>query len=99
MATQQAYTLTLVTGGTEVLIATANVRLIKILPMGPSLGSVTLREASAINSGSNIRWIVPILTPAVGVDFDANGVAFAGGLTVLLSAPGDVWGIVWGPRL
>jgi hypothetical protein len=99
MATQSAYNLTVVTGAAEVLISPSNARLIKILPMGPALGTVTVREASAIGSGAGPRWVVPILSPAVGSDFDANGVSFAGGLTIALSAPTDYWGIVWGSRL
>ena len=99
MATQAAYNLTLVTGAAEVVVAPANARLIKIIPMGAATGTVLIREANAIGTGFAARWFVAAITPAVGVDFDANGVAFAGGITVLLSVAADVWGIVWGPLL
>lgn len=94
---QQPYTLTLVTGATEVLIAASNARLISIIPQGAAAGTVTVREATAIASGNTARWTAP----AAGTNFGTGdaGVAFAGGLTVQLSNGADTFGIVWGPKL
>lgn len=96
MSTHQSYNLTLVTGATEVALLAANARLIKIIPMGATTGTVTAREASAIGSGSAARWVNPAATTN---DFGSYGVKFAGGLTIQLSVAGDTWGIVWGPML
>jgi len=90
-----AQNLTLVTGATEVLIASSNARLLKIIPQGSTAGTVTIREASAIGGGSTAKFT----SPATGVDFGMLGIAFGGGLTVQLGTGADVFGIVWGPRL
>ena len=94
---QQSYTLTTVTGATEVLIAPSNVRLIAIIPQGTCTGTVTAREASAIGLGGTARWVSPL----GGTNFGTGdaGVAFAGGLTVQLSVGADVFGVIWGPRI
>lgn len=91
-----AFTLQLVTGATEVLLASNNARLVAIIPQGTTTGTVTVREAAAIGGGSTARWTNAAATKT---DFGAFGVNFAGGLTVQLSVGGDVWGIVYGPRL
>jgi hypothetical protein len=94
---QQSYTLTTVTGATEVLITPGQARLIAIIPQGTATGTVTVREANAIGSDAAARWTAP----TTGTTFGGGdaGVAFAGGLTVQLSVGGDTFGIVWGPRL
>lgn len=92
---QQIYALTQVTGAAEVLIASTNARLVKIVPQGTAAGTVTVREASATGSGKPARWIAP----SGGSDFGDTGVAFAGGLTVQLSNGADTFGVVWGTRL
>lgn len=92
---QQVHNLTLVTGASEVLIASTNARLVKIIPQGAAAGTVAVREASAIGTGATARWTAS----AAGTDFGAFGVGFAGGLTVQLSNGADTFGIVWGSRL
>lgn len=91
-----AFFLKTVTGATEVLLAPSNARLVAIIPQGTTTGTVTVREASAIGGGSAARWTNAAATKT---DFGAFGVSFPDGLTVQLSVGGDVWGIVYGPRL
>jgi len=96
---QQPYTLTTVTGASEVLITPAQARLIAVIPQGTAAGTAAVREAQVTGSGATARWTVP--TGTVGTLFGGNdaGVAFAGGITLQLSNGADVFGVVWGPRL
>ena len=94
---QQAYTLTTVTGATEVSIGNGTpVRVISVIPQGAAAGTATLREATAIGGGGAARWVAS----STGTMFTSGdaGVTFAGGLTVQLSNGADTFGIVWGPR-
>lgn len=88
----------LVTGGTEVCIAPANARLVKIIPQGTTTGTITIREAAAIGSGNTPKFTVAVPQAAAigGVEFSPNGVDFNGGLCLTLSVAGDVFGVIWG---
>ncbi len=94
-----AYILTVVTGSgynTETVLASANARLVKIVPIGTPTGTLVVRESSTA-VGAAAKFTLPI--SSTGIDFGTNGVAFSGGLTVQSSVAGDVWNVVWGARL
>lgn len=82
---------------TETSIQANPTRVIKIVNVGAvtNTGTLSLFDSKAVGDNAAAKFVVG----TTGVDFGANGVAFAKGLTAKNSVAGDQWGIVYGPRI
>lgn len=92
----QPHKMTRVTSATEALIITGPCRLVGIYPEATTTGTISVRDAAAIGGGSTARHTCAIGLPQSGAGIGGNnGVLFANGLTIQLSAGTDAVNVVW----